>query len=134
MRGRGLTLALTAYAAALVVVLLNPSPVVGNGVIDAAVSVGQQLHLPEPLVMRSRIEFGLNVLAFVPLALLASLLRPAVSVSTWIAAGFGGSLLVEAFQALLPDRHATHADVVANTLGAALGAMLAWALRRAVRQ
>jgi hypothetical protein len=129
-----LALGLVTYAAALVIVLLNPSPAVGSELVDRVARLGAQLHIPAPLVVEARIEFGLNVLAFMPLALLGSLLRPAVSLSAWTAAGFGGSLLVEAFQLALPERTATHADVVANTLGAALGAGAAWVVRRAVRQ
>jgi len=91
-----------------------------------------RLHAPAPLVEQARVEFGLNVLAFVPLSLLGSLLRPAVTGSVWIAAGFAGSLLVEATQIALPERMATHSDVVANTLGTAVGAMLAWVAMRAV--
>lgn len=133
-RRRILTLGLVAYAAALVIVLLNPSPAVGSELIGRVARLGAQLHLPAALVVDARIEFGLNVLAFMPLALLGSLLRPAVSLSAWTAAGFGGSLLVEAVQLALPERMATHADVVANTLGAALGAGAAWVVRRSARQ
>ena len=129
-----LALGLVAYAAALVIVLLNPSPAVGSELVDRVARLGAQLHLPAPLVVDARIEFGLNVLAFMPLSLLGSLLRPTVPLSVWIAAGFGGSLLVEALQVALPERSATHADVVANTLGAALGAGAAWVVRRTVRQ
>jgi VanZ family protein len=133
-RRRMLALGLVAYAAALVIVLLNPSPAVGSELIDRVARLGVLLHLPAPLVAHARIDFGLNVLAFMPLVLLGSLLRPTVSVSAWTAAGFGASVLVEAVQLALPDRLATHADVVANTLGAALGAGAAWVVRRAVRQ
>ena len=129
-----LALGLVAYAAALVIVLLNPSPAVGSELVDRVARLGAHLHVPAPLVVDARIEFGLNVLAFMPVTLLGSLLRPAVSLSTWTAAGFGGSVLVEALQVALPDRTATHADVVANTLGAALGAGAAWVVHRAVRQ
>jgi len=51
-------------------------------------------------------------------------------VSAWIAMGFAVSLLVEATQVALPERMATHSDVVANTLGAAVGALLAWVALR----
>ena len=44
--------------------------------------------------------------------------------------GFAVSLLVEATQVALPERMATHSDVVANTLGAAVGALLAWVALR----
>ncbi len=64
----------------------------------------------------------------------APLLRPGISVSTWTAVGFGGSLLVEACQALLPGRFSNHVDAVANTLSAALGALVAWVVLRARRQ
>lgn len=131
---RTLRIALVLYAAALVVVLLNPSPAAGDGTIRWVESFAHLVHLPASLVSPGRVELGLNVVAFVPLSLLGSLLRPSVSVSTWVAAGFGGSLLVELFQGVLPDRMATHADVVANTLGAAIGATAAWAIRRRLRQ
>lgn len=131
---RTLTLVLVAYVAVLVIVLFNPSPAVGSELVSRVASLGLRLHVPAPLVVPARIEFGLNVLAFMPLSLLGSLLRPTVPLSVWIAAGFGGSLLVEALQVALPERSATHADVVANTLGAAVGAAVAWGLRRAFRQ
>ena len=134
LQRRTLTVALVAYAATLVIVMLNPSPAVGDDAIGRVAWLAQLLHVPATVVSADRIEFGLNVLAFMPLSLLGSLLRPAVPVSAWIAAGFVGSLLVEAFQGLLPERMATHADVVANTLGAAIGASVAWALRRRLRQ
>lgn len=131
---RTLIIALVSYAALLVIVLANPSPAVGNGAIDRVASLAQLLHVPASVASEGRIEFGLNVLAFMPLSLLGSLLRPAVPVSAWVAVGFGGSLLVEALQGGLPERTASHADIVANTLGAALGAMAAWAVTRGSRQ
>ena len=123
-----LTLALVAYAALLIVVLLNPSPAGPAELVDRFASLGVRLDVPEPLLAEARIEFGLNVLAFMPVSFLGSLLRPRVTVSAWIAMGFAGSMLVELIQITLPDRSPTHSDVVANTLGAALGAMLAWVL------
>lgn len=131
---RRLTIALVAYVCVLAVVLLNPSPAIGSGLVSQVTSWGVWLNAPTPFLVGARIEFGLNVLAFVPLSLLGSLLRPTVSVSAWIAAGFAGSLLVELIQTVQPDRSATHSDVVANTLGAALGALAAWVVLRAQRQ
>ena len=122
--------ALVAYAAVLLFVLLNPSAAVPSGLVDRTVSLGGRMQVPAPLVDPTRVEFGLNVLAFMPVSFLGSLLRPRVTVSAWIAMGFVGSMLVEATQITLPDRSPTHSDVVANTLGAALGAMLAWVLLR----
>ena len=129
---RLLTTALVTYALILLVVLLNPSPAVPSELVSRVASLGLRLALPAPLVEPTRVEFSLNVLAFLPLALLGSLWRPAVTVSAWTTIGFAGSLLVEATQTLLPDRSATHSDVVANTLGAALGAMIAWVALRLV--
>jgi hypothetical protein len=56
----------------------------------ASLALVLRLRIPTPLVVPARIEFGLNMLAFMPLTLLASLLRPAVTLSAWTAAGFGG--------------------------------------------
>lgn len=122
--------ALAVYGAALLVVLMTHSSAVPSGLVHHGVSLGIRLHAPDEFVHPARVEFGLNVVAFVPLSLIGSLLRPAITVSTWTALGFGGSLLVEAIQTSMPDRLATHSDVVANTLGAALGAMVAWVLAR----
>ena len=131
---RVLTIALTAYVIVLMVVLLNPSPAAPSELVARVASIGVRLGLPAPLVVPVRVEFGLNVLAFLPLSFLGSLLRPLVTLSAWTAGGFAGSLLVEIFQTTLPNRSATHSDVVANTLGMALGAMAAWFARQSFDQ
>ena len=129
---RGVLIALAVYVVVLLVVLLNPSSAAPSELVQRVSSLATQLGLPAEVFGPARVEFGLNVLAFVPLSFLGSVLRPKVSLSTWTAAGFAGSLLVEVVQTLLPDRTATHSDVVANTLGMALGATAAWVARRAV--
>ncbi|QIK75260.1 VanZ family protein [Nocardioides piscis] len=123
---RLLALALVAYAVLLLVVLLNPSPAAPSTLVSKVADLGLRLDLPAVLLAGDRVEFGLNVLAFMPVSFLGSLLRPSIRVTTWTAAGFAGSFLIEVAQVLLPDRSATHSDVVANTLGAALGAVAAW--------
>ena len=131
---RALSLALLAYAGMLLVVLFHPSSDVPSGLVQRAIELGVRLDAPAQFVQAARVEFGLNVLAFLPLSLLGSLLRPTITVSTWTALGFAGSLLVEAVQTTMPDRMATHSDIVANTLGAALGALVAWLVLRPFRQ
>jgi glycopeptide antibiotics resistance protein len=72
-----------------------------------------------------RIEFGLNMLAFVPLSFLGTMVWPRLTWRDWTAIGFVASFLVEVVQAVALDaRSATHADVVANTLGTLIGALL----------
>ena len=62
-------------------------------------------------------------------SLLGSLLWPRPSWRDWTAVGFVASFLVEVVQAVaLGGRSATHADVVANTLGTLLGALLGLAV------
>ena len=124
--------ALLAYACTLAYVLLTPHGTVPSGLVDDAADIGARLGLPSKALERSRVEFGLNVLAFAPLAFLGSLAWPSVSVSTWTAAAFATSLLVEAYQTTQVERMAAHSDVVANTAGAAGGAMLAWLVLRAL--
>jgi glycopeptide antibiotics resistance protein len=120
--------ALLAYVGVLTYVLLTPQGSVPSGLVTDFTNLGQDLGLPGQILERDRVEFGLNVLAFVPLSLLGSLLRPSVRVSTWIAMAFATSLLVEAYQTTQPERMAAHSDVVANTAGAASGAIVAWLL------
>ena len=114
---------LGAWVALLVVTLLGPSAAgpswLVRSVADAAGAVGV------PAVLTDQTEFALNVVAFVPVSLLGSLLWPRPTWRDWTAYGFVASFLVEAFQAVvLSSRSATHVDVVSNTLGALVGAVL----------
>ena len=117
--------ALAAYGVALVVVLLNPSSAGPSALVAHVSNAGLRLGLPGALVDPLQVEFFLNCLILAPATFLGSLLIPRVSVARWTLAGFAASSVVELAQLALPDRTATVADVVANTLGAALGAWCA---------
>ena len=130
---RATAVVFAAYAVLLLEVLLNPSPAAPSRLVAVVAEVGARAGLPAVLVAAERVEFGLNVAAFAPLSLLGSWLWPRIALAQWTAAGFAGSLLVEIVQVALPARSATHADVVANTLGAALGAALGMLALRAAR-
>jgi len=89
-----------------------------------------QWALPTP----GRVELMANVVLFAAPVLLAGVAtrRPLVA----LLVGSGASVLVEAFQAAVPaiGRSCDTNDWLANTIGAALGAAVAWvALRRAQR-
>jgi len=89
----------------------------------------QALGAPAALTP-SRVEFVCNVLLFVPLSLLGSLLKPSWTWSSWVVVGYVATFTIELVQAVaLPGRSATMQDVVANTGGALLGAIIAWAIR-----
>lgn len=120
---------LGAWVALLVVTLLGPSAAgpswLVRSVADAAGAIGV------PAVLTDQTEFALNVVAFVPVSLLGSLLWPGPTWRDWTAYGFVASFGVEAFQAVfLSARSATHVDVVSNTLGALVGAVLVDLLAR----
>ena len=93
----------------------------------------QELGAPADL-SPERVEFGLNVLLFVPLSLLGSLLKPRWTWSSWVVVGYCATVGVETIQALLlPQRSPTMKDIVANTGGALIGAVIAWGIRHGVR-
>jgi glycopeptide antibiotics resistance protein len=81
----------------------------------------------------SKLEFTANVLMFVPLGFLVSMLLP---VRVWWLALIicpGLSVAIELTQAFaLSARFATISDVVSNSTGALIGALLAVALRAAI--
>ena len=80
------------------------------------------------------VEFLANIALFLPLSFLGSLLIMTWSWRRWLLIGFVASAVIELGQlAVLPDRSATVVDVVANTLGALLGATLVLPLRNRVR-
>ena len=123
--------ALVAWVVLLMVVLLAPSSSGPDWVISHLTRALQQLGLPEVLSHPGRVESMLNVVAFVPLSLLGSLLWTRPTWRDWTAIGFTSSFLVEVVQAVALDgRSATHSDVVANTLGTLIGAVLGLVVSR----
>ncbi|GAA5147501.1 hypothetical protein GCM10023340_20030 [Nocardioides marinquilinus] len=92
---------------------------------DLAGSLGLTVLTPD------RAEVLLNVVMLVPLSLVGGLLFPRLRVADWTTIGFVTSLLIEVVQRLLlPTRTGSSRDVVANTLGALLGALLLGAALR----
>lgn len=72
------------------------------------------------------VEFAANVLMFVPLGALGVLARPPFGAVAVVACGTALSIAVELGQWLLiPGRTGDYRDVIANIVGAALGALLA---------
>ena len=123
--------ALASWVVLLALVLLAPSSTGPDWAIAHLAQAQQRLGLPDVLTHPGRVESMLNVVAFVPLGLLGSLLWPRPSWRDWTAVGFVASFLVEVVQAVALDaRQATYADVVANTLGMLGGALLALLVRR----
>ena len=122
-------LALAAWVVLLAVVLLAPSTAGPDWLILTVADGLGRTGLAPALVSPRRIEFTLNVAAFVPLSLLGTMLWPRPTWRDWTAAGFAASFVVEVAQAIVLDaRAATHSDVVANTLGTLVGALIGWRL------
>jgi hypothetical protein len=67
----------------------------------------------------------LNVLLFVPIGFLGVPLRPKWALWRWAAAGLVASVTIEVVQVLMPGRDGSAWDVVANTAGAFVGALIA---------
>lgn len=129
---RALGVILAGYLVALAAVLGWPTPV-DAGIDGTLLQVLGWLHgagLPG-WIGYDQVEVAANIALFVPVGLLTALelrRRP-----WWVAglAGCGLSVLAELAQALLrPDRFATVQDVIANTTGALIGAVISVALRR----
>lgn len=112
------------YCVCLVAVLLGPADVPNAGVTWLA-EAARRAGAPERLLVPSRFAFIVNALVFMPLTALGSRVWPLTSWRDWTAYGFVLSSLIELAQGLLlpPGRFAQFDDVVANTLGAASGAI-----------
>jgi glycopeptide antibiotics resistance protein len=116
---------LAIYSVLLVVALLLPSSTRQSAMVSWLQDVLTGAGLSGSVVTYARLEVVMNVLIVAPVSLLGSMWRPAYSWRDWTALGFCAALLVEAAQGLLlPDRQASFSDVVANTAGALLGAVV----------
>jgi len=112
---------LVAYVAAVAVVVFAP---VSYG--DVISAFTRWLHDSAGLASFGAgwVEFVANVLLFVPLGLLLTVL---MRHHVWGAAlALALSIAVELVQVLLPERSPSLRDVLANGLGAAAGAAIAW--------
>ncbi|WP_162243491.1 VanZ family protein [Leifsonia sp. Root4] len=76
------------------------------------------------------LEFAANVALFVPFGILVPLIAPLWHPWLVMASGFALSCLIEFTQTALPSRFPTASDLLANTLGTALGVGLLAAFMR----
>lgn len=65
-----------------------------------------------------------NIIGFVPLGFLLAWKKPARRIWLVVAAGFALSLSIESAQSLIPGRDSSLIDLVSNSLGALVGAVL----------
>lgn len=114
------------YLVLLLVALLAPTSDQQSSLVYWLGRVLDDLGVPGWLTSYTRLEVVMNAVIIAPVTLLASVLRPSYGWREWTAYGFVASLSVETVQlVLLPSRNASFGDVVANTAGAMLGALVA---------
>ncbi|MEG9247435.1 VanZ family protein [Arthrobacter sp. Soc17.1.1.1] len=119
-----------AWLVAVALIVLWPTPVdrAGGPLLQRALAYLYTHGLPA-FVTYSSVEFLSNVLMFAPLGLFWFILIPRGWRWAGPLAGMVLSLLIEGTQALLlPQRVATPDDVLANTIGAVCGTLVAWML------
>lgn len=134
-RRRWVFVALGIYILAVAVVLLTP---VSYSRIVAALSDFLREGLGLDFFGSGWIEFTANILMFAPLGFLLTLLF----LHPWrgVILALGLSVAAELAQFVIPSRQPSLRDILANVLGAAVGAALAWvfvvrpAHRKAARQ
>jgi glycopeptide antibiotics resistance protein len=117
---------LVIYLVLLAVALLAPTNTDQSSMVMWLIHFLVRGGAPPEALGFGRMEFVMNVAIIAPATLMASLLWPRWTWRDWTAAGFVVSGAVELIQALfLPHRDGSFSDIVANTLGATVGALLA---------
>jgi len=123
--------ALAVYCGVLAFILLSPSPAVAASSVAYLGEIGRALHAPDWMLIAARVEFMANATIAAPVSFLGSVVFRDSTWRDWTAYLFVTSGLIELVQgALLPGRSATFVDMVANTLGALMGAVLMLVIRR----
>ncbi|KQT88780.1 hypothetical protein ASG49_18070 [Marmoricola sp. Leaf446] len=118
----------------LAAAVLSPSNGLQDHVLRRIGEIAVARRLPFQLVAEQRLEIAANVAIVVPIGALGPLAFPRLRWQDWAAYAFIGAMGVELAQGLLlPDREMSATDVVANTLGATLGAVLVTVGLRAFR-
>lgn len=117
--------ALVVYLLLVGLVVFQPAPELAVGSVGVLQGFLDAVGAPAQLMTPYRVEFILNTVLFMPLPFLGTLVFARVRWSEWVVVAFVFSAGIEFFQALLLDgRSATFVDVVSNTLGGLLGAMV----------
>ena len=115
---------MAAYVVALMLIVFWPTPVdrPAAGILDQFIT-WMHRHGSPTAIGYAQIEFSANVALFVPMGIIASVWTQRAWAGLLV--GAGSSVLIELGQALfLAARYATVLDVVANTLGAGIGAVV----------
>lgn len=118
------------YAAAVVLIVMWPSPVdeKARGMLARILRGLHDRHLLEFLGY-PQVEFASNIALFIPLGLLLGLLLGRRIWGIAVLICLTASAAIEAVQfVFLPARFATVDDIIANTLGGLIGALVAGAL------
>lgn len=120
------------YFVALAAMVFWPSPV-DRPVDGALMQVIAWLHshgLPQWFIGYRKVEFAANILLFVPFGFIIAVRLHRIYWWVAVAAAAVVSGLIELTQAmLLPERVPAWSDIVANTSGALIGAVLVLTLR-----
>ena len=125
---------LAVYSVLLALALFSPLSQQQSSAVAHLGSLLDSLGAPSRLVTFPRLEVVMNAAIVAPVTLLGSLSWPSWSWRDWTAAGFVAAVAVELAQGLLlPDRQAAFSDIVANTIGAMVGAVVVALLRPMLR-
>ncbi len=119
------TAALVVYLVLLGLALLAPTSTDQAGLVTWLGRHLSDLGAPASVTDFDHLEVLMNAVIIAPVSFLGSAVLPRYRWRDWTAVGFVASLAVELVQwQLLPDRNASFSDIVANTFGALLGALL----------
>jgi VanZ family protein len=116
---------LCGYVLLISAVLLSADQSLPTDVIARTEEALRERGAPDWMTWGDRVQMMLNAFMFAPITALASLAFPRQAWGNWVAYAFLASGAVEVVQAFaLEPRSAEYVDVVANTLGGLMGAVL----------
>jgi len=114
---------LPVYLVAVGFIVFSPSDDSGSGFLEwLAEALGEPGY--------AAVEFTANIVMFVPFGVLVRLATARPSWWMILALGFLTTVTIELTQLALPSRFSTVSDVIANTLGTAVGLAAVWLATR----
>jgi glycopeptide antibiotics resistance protein len=126
------TVGLACYLVALAWIVFAPAPEASQftGIVAVVARWIEDAGLASFEPAYAVLEFVANIVLFVPFGMLWMLAPPAARPLAVIGLGLATSIVIELVQLALPTRYSTVSDVIANTVGAAVGAWLVVMLTR----